>query len=403
MASSDDIDLDSIDVFQPDALDRAVTGYEENVPLAAQIVAGLTPPGMAIDIAAAGKYGRDAARAIKQGDLGRGGVAAGIAGLSLLGAVPLIGDLARGPKSFLKGLVKKKGSQGIEAFDKDMMDLEQIIKDPILSNYNKLQQIQGHPAILKAEKAMNEIQPTIKLPGFGSEDFMRKRIFNIPGKNVVGYDEAVKELYLGGRTLPYRETNRVIPDDILKKNTGPKIANVVIGPPAAGKSAISNPLAIKYNATVIDADEAKYILPEFAGGVGGNAVHQESKLISSIVRDFAIDKGDNLVIPTIGAKSSKITDLIEDLKSKGYKTNLVLTDIDPDLALVRMNDRFLRKGRLINSDSAEAYKGQSIKTYNKLKEEGVADGYAKIDTTTRIGEPKKIFEDTAKIFEGTGL
>ena len=168
MASSDDIDLDSIDVFQPDALDRAVTGYEENVPLAAQIVAGLTPPGMAIDIAAAGKYGRDAARAIKQGDLGRGGVAAGIAGLSLLGAVPLFGDLARGPKSFLKGLVKKKGPQGIEAFDKDMMDLEQIIKDPILSNYNKLQQIQGHPAILKAEKAMNEIQPTIKLPGFGS-------------------------------------------------------------------------------------------------------------------------------------------------------------------------------------------------------------------------------------------
>ena len=55
MASSDDIDLDSIDVFQPDALDRAVTGYEENVPLAAQIVAGLTPPGMAMDIAAAGR------------------------------------------------------------------------------------------------------------------------------------------------------------------------------------------------------------------------------------------------------------------------------------------------------------------------------------------------------------
>ena len=82
---------------------------------------------------------------------------------------------------------------------------------------------------------------------------------------------------------------------------------------------------------------------------------------------------------------------------------VVLTDIDPDLALVRMSDRFLRKGRLINSDSAEAYRGQSIKTYNKLKQEGIADGYAKIDTTTGVGEPKKIFEDTAKIFEGTGL
>lgn len=394
---------DNINVFAPDLLDKAVIGYEENVPLAAQIAAGFTPPGIAADVVAATKYGRDAARAIKQGDLGRGGVAAGIAGLSLLGAVPLLGDLARGPKSFLKGLAKTKGPQGIESLDKDMMDLQKIIKDPVLSNYNKLQQIQGHPAILKAEKAMNEIQDTSKLPSFGSDDFMRTRIFNVPGKNVVGYEQAVKELYLGGRTLPFRETNRVIPGDILKKNTGPKIANVVIGPPAAGKSAISNPLAIKYNATVIDPDEAKFILPEFAGGVGGNAVHKESKIISDIVKDFAIDKGDNLVIPTIGAKIPKITRLIEDLQSKGYKTNLVLTDIDPDLALVRMSDRFLRKGRLINSDSAEAYRGQSIKTYNKLKQEGIADGYAKIDTTTGVGEPKKIFEDTAKIFEGTGL
>ena len=112
MASSDDIDLDSIDVFQPDALDRAVTGYEENVPLAAQIVAGLTPPGMAIDIAAAGKYGRDATRAISEGNLGRGGIAAGIAGLSLLGAVPLFGDLAKGPKSVLKQKLKKGTQPG---------------------------------------------------------------------------------------------------------------------------------------------------------------------------------------------------------------------------------------------------------------------------------------------------
>ena len=107
MASQEDIN-----VFAPDLLDLAVTGYEENVPLAAQIAAGFTPPGMAADVLAATKYGRDAARDFTQGRLGQGGANLGIAALSGLGAIPLIGDLARGPKSFLQAMVKTKTQPG---------------------------------------------------------------------------------------------------------------------------------------------------------------------------------------------------------------------------------------------------------------------------------------------------
>ena len=395
---------DNINVFAPDLLDKAVTGYEENVPLVAQIAAGFTPPGMAADVAAATKYGRDAFRDFSQGRLGEGGANLGIAALSGLGAIPLIGDLARGPKSILKQMVKADTpTGGIGSLDDDMADLGRILKDDLLTDAQKMSQIADHPAILKAEKNMRAIEDTTKLPGFGSESFIKNRVFNVPGKDVVGYDEAVTELYKGGRTLAYREMDQAIPTNIMAKNTGSKIANVVIGPPAAGKSAISNPLAIKFNATVVDPDEAKFILPEFMGGVGGNAVHKESKILSNLVKDVAKKKGDNLVIPTIGGDPNKIKNIIGDLQIDGYKVNLVLTDIDPDLALVRMNTRFLKKGRLINQDSANAYKGKSNTTYDLLKKEGIADGYAKIDTTTRIGEPKKIFEDTAKIFEGTGL
>ena len=91
------------------------------------------------------------------------------------------------------------------------------------------------------------------------------------------------------------------------------------------------------------------------------------------------------------------------LQNNGYKVNLVLSDLDPDLALVRMNQRFIKKGRLINSDAANNYKGKSSETYDILRKEDIADGYGKIDTTTRIGEPKEIFEDTAEIFKDTGL
>jgi len=97
-----------IDIFQQggaadkDLLDRTVEGYEENVPLLGQIAAGFTPPGMAMDIAAAGKYGRDAARQFSEGNIGSGFGNLGIAALSGLAAVPLVGELANLAKQPLK-------------------------------------------------------------------------------------------------------------------------------------------------------------------------------------------------------------------------------------------------------------------------------------------------------------
>jgi len=132
-------------------------------------------------------------------------------------------------------------------------------------------------------------------------------------------------------------------------------------------------------------------------------VHGESKILSEAVKDLAIKRGDNLVLPKVGGEVDKIRTQIKELQDNGYKVNLVLTDIDPDLAFVRMNERFLRKGRLINTDAADAYRGKPEITYNKLKEEGIADGYGKIDTTTGIGEPKQVYEDTAGIFQDTAI
>jgi hypothetical protein len=302
-----------------------------------------------------------------------------------------------------KAVARETIKKGIASLDDDMLDLKKILEDPNLSNANKLEQASNHPSIIKAEKMMNEIPVTKDMPGYGTDEFVKNRQFNIGGKAVTGYADAVDELYKGGRTLAYREENLAIPANIMAKNTGDRLATIVIGPPAAGKSRISNPIAIKNNATIIDADESKKILPEYKGGVGSNATHHESKVLSNEVMDVAMARGDNLVLPKVGGNPDAIRVLSEILKSNGYKVNLVLTEIDPDLALVRMNNRFIKKGRLINSDYAQANKGKPNLTYEKLKQEGIADGYGKIDTTTRVGEPKKIFEDTANIFTETGL
>ena len=99
---------ENVDIFQEggpadkDLLDIAVEGYEENVPLPAQMLAGFTLPGMGMDIAAAGKYGRDSFRDFSQGNIGSGFGNLGIAALSGLAAVPLVGELANLAKQPLK-------------------------------------------------------------------------------------------------------------------------------------------------------------------------------------------------------------------------------------------------------------------------------------------------------------
>ena len=178
----------NIDIFQQggaadkDLLDRVVEGYEENVPLLAQIAAGFTPPGMAADLVAGGKYGRDAIGEFREGNIKPGLMYAGIAGLSTLGALPLVGDLLRPGKQALKS--------GIASLDDDMLDLKKILDDPKLSNANKLEQAKNHPAVVKATKAMEDISLTRDMPGYGTDDFVKNRKFNIAGKAVTGYDDA---------------------------------------------------------------------------------------------------------------------------------------------------------------------------------------------------------------------
>jgi hypothetical protein len=57
-------------------------------------------------VAAAGKYGRDAYRDLQAGRGKEGAINLGIAGLSALGALPLVGELVKAPKAGLKGALK---------------------------------------------------------------------------------------------------------------------------------------------------------------------------------------------------------------------------------------------------------------------------------------------------------
>ena len=230
------------------------------------------------------------------------------------------------------------------------------------------EEILAHPAIETALAAMESIPITSKAPGYGSPQWRRSRLFDFAGERVRGYPAAIKRLIAGARAFstdgPVRRERRAV---------------IVLGPPAAGKSTVAEGLARRLFAAIVDPDEAKKVLPEFRGGIGANAVHDESAALADQVYGRLLDTGDNLVLPKVGGKSATIAKLIGDLKAAGYRVDLVNMAVSYDNAFRRMVGRFLKTGRLINPAYVREVGEAPSATYMSLRDKGVADGYAELD------------------------
>ena len=108
---------EDVNIFEPDLLDRGVEAYEAT-PLAAQILAGFTPAGLAADVASAAKYGRDAVRNLVAGKYGEAATPAILASLAAVGLIPVVGDIA-----------KKVGSKAVRDLDMSSAAQTQRLQD----------------------------------------------------------------------------------------------------------------------------------------------------------------------------------------------------------------------------------------------------------------------------------
>lgn len=171
------------------------------------------------------------------------------------------------------------------------------------------------------------------------------------------------------------------------------MATIVLGPPASGKSTIANPIARNNSAAIIDVDEAKKIIRGYDGGIGANAVHVESSALGAELLEVAAAQGLNIVLPKVGGKAASIARLAETLKASGYRVEVVEVAVPPRTAVERMLGRFENTGRLIPPEVlAEGIDG-APKTYQFLKENNLADAYAKIDNSPALGQARVILEN----------
>lgn len=248
------------------------------------------------------------------------------------------------------------------------------------------EELEAHPMIAGAKHALTQIPKTDLAKGYLSPAWKKNRLFNFDGAEVKGYPAAITRLLALARAYstdgPVRQERR---------------AYIVIGPPAAGKSTLSEHIARLEHAAIVDNDDAKKVLPEFAGGLGANAVHEESTDLSREVLKKAAANGDNIVIPKIGQNTNGIGMLIDALRAAGYEVHLANLHVSPEIAFGRMIRRFINTGRLIDPGYFHSIGDKPQQTFAALSGDERITSHADIDGEGPIHEPARVVSGAGRI------
>ena len=296
---------------------------------------------------------------------------------------------------------KGDGTHNFVVWDENAMSIEEtyyqrhglltfkLTGEPVSKEYMAaLEKLEGgEPVTAEEYDAIPEIQDARGRTATGStldapnREAIRKQVYD----KLMSYGSAVTEIVDGREQTVY---NGEVRND--------RRADIIIGLPASGKSsALVDPISSKYKSMLIDSDEAKKLIPEFDDGFGAGLVHAESKDIVGRVYDDVTDEGKNVVIPIVGSSYAKLKDeYINDLHQKGYKVYVHMADINPNVAAGRNLRRFAETGRFVDlAATSFKYGNKPREVFERIKKEGIADGYSRIDTTVFPGKQVEGTED----------
>lgn len=245
--------------------------------------------------------------------------------------------------------------------------------------------IDSHIALLSVIEEMEKREATSNKPGYDSQEWHDSRSYKVNGKDIKGTEAAMEAWETQANELAWKETNRTVEPILYEKEL-----TIVLGPPAAGKSTIANELAVTRRAMILDSDEIKKSLPEFDRGAGAAAVHEESSELAKNLQALAIAKGSNVVLPKVGDHPASIQKTVDLYKAAGYTVSVVNMSVTPENAYKRNISRFVDTGRIVPPSYLDFVGSKPSATYQFLKLNNMADGFADLDNNGGFTDPKPI-------------
>lgn len=309
----------------------------------------------------------------------------------------------------IQGFIKATGSPvaGVQAYidalAKEREALREAVGEKLIAPRRELQalidagasadELLASPLVAKAVDDMAAVPRTDLQEDYGTDEYWAGREYaTADGKKLLGRDMAADYLYREAQTLAWSDDG-LIPEKIKSERK----AIILLGAPASGKSTIGNAVARKNGAVIVDSDEAKKVIPEYAGGIGANAVHEESAELAADVFARSVKAGHNMVLPKVGSSAASIEAYVQMLKDNGYTVEAVHVDVPVNIAAQRMLGRFVKTGRIIPPQFLRDAVIKSAQSYEQVKSKGLFDGYAKIDNSPGLGEVRRTIDGDATI------
>jgi len=232
--------------------------------------------------------------------------------------------------------------------------------------------------IIEDQDAYYEINRTDIEPNFVdgrfTEEYLNNKVYVLGKEKHKGIDAVLNAVYKTG------------------SENKDRIAVIVTGLPAAGKSKLTNEIKNVIKGMVVDSDDYKKLIPEYKNGIGTSSTHNESKEFFKRMLKKTITNGDNIIIPTLGRNEEPLVKIINSLKSKGYGIAMIRVDVPLTVAELRNIKRAIKTGRYVDGEIITKEVDNNIKTiYNKLTKEQI-NVRAEIDGTV---------EDTIRYISGS--
>lgn len=178
-----------------------------------------------------------------------------------------------------------------------------------------------------------------------------------------------------------------------------RVASIVIGPPAAGKSTVFvKRLKLELGALEADSDIWKEKLPEFENGKFAGAVHQESSDINDAIIRKATKNGDNLIIPIIGKNENKVMEIAQELYDNGYEISLYFNDLSEQESAKRAVTRYQETGRFVDPlYIIYSVDGNPKRTFNSIKNNSIFVYYEHYSNDVKKNESPILIEKKQKV------